>query len=249
MDKKYIIEIATSDYISTREALKGGADRIELCANLGEGGTTPSYGLIKKCVESFDVPVYPIIRLRGGDFLYTPEEIDCMLTDIAICKTLGCEGVVFGALNRDASVDVAVLAKAVHIAYPMKVTFHRAFDRCADPVAALEEIIAAGCERILTSGQALTASEGVSVIRELYEKAGQRIIIMPGSGVRPDNIAALARQTGCREFHASLRSRRDSTMEYFPPAFVNGDSYHYTVNAADVAALKAKLESGSNAIL
>ena len=241
MHGEYIIEIATSDYTSTRQAVLGGADRIELCTNLGEGGTTPSYGLIKKCLEDFDVPVYPIIRIRGGDFLYTPEEMACMLEDVRACSQLGCKGVVFGALNRDATIDTEALKRIVDAAYPMKVTFHRAFDRCRDPLEALEQLIDAGCERILTSGQALTAPEGAGLIRNLQEIAGQRIVILPGSGVRPDNIAALALATGCKEFHASLRSVAGSTMTCFPAAFTNGDNHHYSVKAADVTALKAAL--------
>lgn len=242
MHRKYIIEIATSDYGSTSEAVAGGADRIELCTNLGEGGTTPSYGLIKKCTEAFHVPLYPIIRVRGGDFLYTSDELECMLADVLVCRELGCEGVVFGALNRDATIDTVALRRIVDAAYPMKVTFHRAFDRCLDPFAALEQIIEAGCERILTSGQAFTAQEGMDLIGQLYEKARQRIVIMPGSGVRPDNIARLALQTGCYEFHASLRSRTDSAMTYFPSAFATADNHHYSVTASDVTLLKSMLK-------
>ncbi len=245
MHSESIIEIAASDYLSARQAVLGGADRIELCTNLGEGGTTPSYGLIRKCREDFAVPVYPIIRIRGGDFLYTPEEMTCMLEDVRACRQLECKGVVFGALNRDATIDTEALKRIVDAAYPMKVTFHRAFDRCRDPWEALEQLIGAGCERILTSGQALTAPEGAGLIRKLRERAGQRIIIMPGSGVRPDNIAALALVTGCKEFHASLRSLAESAMTYFPAAFTSGDGHHYSVKAADVTALRAALKETS----
>ena len=129
---KYIIEIATSDFLTTQSAVEGGADRIELCANLAEGGTTPSYGHIRKCREAFDVLIYPIIRPRGGDFLFTDEEFDIMLQDVKLCKQLGCDGVVIGLLNRDGSIDKKRSSQLVEAAYPLGVTFHRAFDRCRD---------------------------------------------------------------------------------------------------------------------
>src|SRR5690606_17174519 len=122
----FVLEIATSDFESTRNAVAGGADRIELCANLGEGGTTQSFGVIKKCRELFDVKIYPIIRVRGGDFLYTDEEFDCMLYDALQCRELDCDGVVAGFLNRDGTVDIARTAKLVEAVYPLGVTFHRA---------------------------------------------------------------------------------------------------------------------------
>src|SRR6266853_1595430 len=164
---QYIIEIATSDFITTQSAVKGGADRIELCANLAEGGTTPSYGQLKKCREAFPVPVFPIIRPRGGDFLYTDEEFDIMLQDVRLCKELNCDGIVIGLLNADGSVDVKRTAKLIDAAYPLGVTFHRAFDRCQDPFEALEQLIEIGCEKVLTSGQQPAAPDGVDLIAEL----------------------------------------------------------------------------------
>ena len=151
--KKYIIEIATSDFATTQSAVVGGADRIELCANLAEGGTTPSFATIKKCRESFAVSLYPIIRPRGGDFLYTKDEFDIMLQDVKLCRQLGCDGVVIGLLNRDGTIDIVRTSALIEAAYPLGVTFHRAFDRCKDPFAALEILIEIGCERILTSGE------------------------------------------------------------------------------------------------
>ncbi len=163
----YIIEIATSDYRTTQAAVEGGADRIELCANLGEGGTTPSYGLVKQCRSAFQVPLYPIIRVRGGDFLYTEEEFACMLQDVLLCKQLGCDGIVTGLLLADGTIDVTRTTRLVEAAYPLGVTFHRAFDRCAHPFAAMEQLILTGCERILTSGQQPQAMEGRDLIRQL----------------------------------------------------------------------------------
>lgn len=245
MKSKYLLEIATSDFESTKNAVIGGADRIELCANLGEGGTTQSYGVIKKCRELFDVKLYPIIRIRGGDFLYTEEEFNCMMNDVLMCKELGCDGVVIGFLNINGTIDVERTKKMVETAYPMGVTFHRAFDRCADPYTALEQIISAGCERILTSGQKTTAPEGVALIKELNVLAKDRIIIMPGSGVRSENIKQLAIDTGCYQFHTSLRKQVQSPMKFIAPAFeYDKESYtHYTVIAQDVITIKKELLS------
>ncbi|MGE9314486.1 copper homeostasis protein CutC [Niabella sp. CJ426] len=240
----YILEIATSDFESARSAVAGGADRIELCANLGEGGTTQSYGVIKRCRESFDVKIYPIIRVRGGDFFYTEEEFECMLYDALQCKELGCDGVVIGFLNRDASVDVKRTAQLVKAVYPMGVTFHRAFDRCKAPFEALEQLVNIGCERILTSGQELTAPEGAGLIAELNMAANGRISIMPGSGVRANNLAALAAQTKCHEFHTSLRELKKSNMTFFPPAFENNnENDHYSINKEAVRVMKKTLST------
>ena len=232
----YIIEIATSDFATTKSAVEGGADRIELCANLAEGGTTPSYGLIKRCREAFDVLLYPIIRPRGGDFLYKKDEYEIMLHDVKLCKQLGCDGVVAGMLNMDGTIDIARMAELVEIAYPMGVTFHRAFDRCKDPHAALEELIEIGCERILTSGQQPTAPDGVALIAELNKAANGHIIIMPGSGVRKENIKMIADKTGCNEFHSSLRSKSKSAMQFIHPSFEKSEE-SYMNNAIDAEAV------------
>src|SRR6185295_2550127 len=196
----FIIEIATSDFLTTKSAIGGGADRIELCANLAEGGTTPSYAHIKKCKEAFNIPLFPIVRPRGGDFLYTKDEFEIMKNDIKLCKELGCEGVVIGLLNMDGTIDMTRASELIEIAYPLEVTFHRAFDRCKDPFAALEELIEIGCQRILTSGQKPTVNEGVDLITELNKKADDRIIILPVSVVRKENIRILAENTGSMEF-------------------------------------------------
>ena len=236
----YIIEIATSDFLTTKAAVQGGADRIELCANLAEGGTTPSYAQIKKCRESFDTLMYPIIRPRGGDFLYNKDEFEIMKNDIRLCKELGCEGVVIGLLNMDGTIDLTRTAELVEQAYPLGVTFHRAFDRCKDPFEALEELIEAGCERILTSGQrpsvhskeSIVDSEAAELIRSLNEKADGRVIIMPGSGVRKENIKLLAEKTGCTEFHSSLRGKIKSPMQFIHPGFATSEE-SYSNNYID----------------
>jgi copper homeostasis protein len=240
---KYIIEIATSDFLTTRSAVEGGAARIELCANLAEGGTTPSYAHIKKCREAFDVLLYPIIRPRGGDFLYNKDEFEIMVNDVKLCKQLGCEGIVIGLLNMDGSIDTVRTAELIELAYPMEVTFHRAFDRCRDAFDALEELIEIGCQRILTSGQKPTVNEGVELIAELNKKAAERIIIMPGSGVRKESIKMLAEKTGCVEFHSSLRSKIKSPMQFVHPNFINSaESYlNNEISPDEVRALRNAL--------
>jgi len=240
MEETYVLEIATSDFETTRSAFEGGADRIELCANLNEGGTTPSYGTIFQCRENFDVLLYPIIRPRGGDFLYTDDEYEIMLHDVKLCKQSGCDGIVIGLLNEDGTIDIKRTAALVDIAYPMGVTFHRAFDRCRNAFEALEQLVQIGCERILTSGQQATVNEGMELIAELNKIADHRIIIMPGSGVRKENIKLLAEKTGCKEFHSSLRSKAKGKMDFIHPAFENSaESYmNNSIDAFEVSALK-----------
>ncbi len=239
----YLIEIATSDFSTTKSAVEGGADRIELCANLAEGGTTPSYGTIIQCRETFSVALFPIIRPRGGDFLYTDEEFAIMLRDVKLCKEAGCNGVVIGLLNKDGSIDVNRTAALVEAAFPLQVTFHRAFDRCSNPFEALEQLIEIGCHRILTSGQKPAAPDGADLIADLNKEADQRIIIMPGSGIRKENIKMLAKKTGCTEFHSSLRGSEKSKMEFVHPSFAtSSESYmNNSIAASEVVALRNEL--------
>ncbi len=231
---KYLIEIATTDFTTTKSAVEGGADRIELCSALSEGGITPSFGLIKQCREQFDVSLFPIIRPRAGDFLYTDEEFELMLKDVLLCKQLGCDGVVIGLLNRDGSIDEKRTAKLIQAAYPLEVTFHRAFDRCKDPFQAMEQLVKIGCQRILTSGQKPTAPEGVDLIAKLLTQADDRIIIMPGSGVRKENIKMIADKTGAVEFHSSIKTQKNSEMKFVHPSF-----NETSVSAIDPAEVKA----------
>jgi copper homeostasis protein len=234
----YIIEIATTDFTTTKSAVEGGADRIELCAALTEGGTTASYGTIKKCRETFNVQLFPIIRTRSGDFLYTDEEFEIMINEVKLCKDLGCDGVVIGLLDKNGEIDIKRTLKLIELAYPLEVTFHRAFDRCTDPFEAMEQLIEIGCQRILTSGQQPTAPEGIDLITQLIKSANDRIIIMPGSGVRKENIKELAKATGAKEFHSSLRGKQKSKMEFIHPAFAD-NSESYTNPAVDYEEVKA----------
>ncbi len=191
-----------------------GAHRIELCDNPGDGGTTPSYGFIKAARQFLHIDLYPIIRPRGGDFLYSDAEFNIMRTDIKICKESGCDGIVIGLLNADGTVDKKRCSILVQQAYPMGVTFHRAFDRTPDAYKALDDIIDIGCERILTSGQMPNALDGSELISKLIERSDERIIIMPGSGIRSDNIIEIAKRTKAVEFHTSARISVESKMKY-----------------------------------
>ncbi len=220
-------------------AQAAGASRIELCDNPVDGGTTPSLGFIKAARKLLQIPLYVMIRPRGGDFLYSKEEFEIMKTDIKLCKELGCDGVVFGMLNSDGSIDERT-AQLVELAYPMGVTFHRAFDRCANPFEALEHIINYGCERILTSGQHPTATAGATVIAELIKQADDRMIIMPGSGVRSDTIIELASKTGATEFHTSAKAIKKSAMEY-TSSTMNDNFKSVTVDAAEIKAIIKEL--------
>jgi len=208
------LEICSFDLMSALLAQAAGAHRIELCAGPAEGGTTPGPGTIRAAREKLHIDLYPIIRPRGGDFLYSDEEYDTMVKEVAFCKQVGCNGVVIGLLNVDGTIDKKRAARLVELAYPLGVTFHRAFDWAINPFEAMEDIISIGCERILTSGQRPTAVEGAALINELVRQADERIIIMPGSGVRSDNILHLAEKTDANEFHTSARTRVPSAMEF-----------------------------------
>ncbi len=199
----FFLEIACFSAESAIAAAQAGAHRIELCDNPLEGGTTPSFGTLKIVRGKLDIPVFPIIRPRGGHFVFTANELNIMKHDIRLCKEMGFDGVVIGLLNGDATVDYENTAALVNLAYPMDVTFHRAFDRTPEPFAALETIIKTGCTRILTSGQVPDVNNGSALVAQLIKAADHRIIIMPGSGVRAGNIANLAAETGATEFHSS----------------------------------------------
>jgi|SRR5450432_3787819 copper homeostasis protein len=210
----FTLEICCYNYRSCLIAAQAGANRIELCADAAEGGTTPAFGTIKLVKERLGIDVYPIIRPRGGDFFYDEEEFIMMKSEILLCKELGCEGVVIGMLKQDGSIDKEHCKRLAAMAYPMGVTFHRAFDRVSNPFEAMEDIITVGCERILTSGHKPVATEGAQLLDELIRQANDRIIIMPGSGIRAANIAEVAKKTGAVEFHSSAKIKINSDMLY-----------------------------------
>lgn len=199
------IEICCGSIQSAANAKAAGAKRIELCQNLNEGGTTPSYATVKQCVEELHLDVFVLVRPRPGNFVYNELEIRNMEEDVRICKQLGVAGIVVGFLHEDGSIDTALTRRFTELAAPVPVTFHRAFDRCKDWKKSLEEVIACGCKRILTSGCQPTAMEGKDTLKEMVRLAGDRITILAGSGVRPDNICELIQYTGAREVHGSCK--------------------------------------------
>lgn len=231
----YKFEICANSVASCIAAQEGGADRVELCAGIPEGGTTPSFGMIRNARECIRIALNVIIRPRGGDFLYCETELREMVYDIQAAKELGADGLVFGCLRPDGSVDMEAMSVLMDAAGDTPVTFHRAFDHTSDPFKALEDIISLGCARILTSGCRPTALEGAPLLAQLVEKAGDRIIIMPGCGVREGNIAEIARLSGAREFHFSARESVESGMFFRNPEVAMGsedDPYGYDVTTA-----------------
>lgn len=244
---KYRFEICANSVGSCRAAQEGGADRVELCAGIPEGGTTPSYGMIKMAREAISIGLNVIIRPRGGDFLYSEEEVQEMICDIHSARSLGADGLVFGCLTSDGEVDMVTMERLMEASGDTPVTFHRAFDHTADPERALEDIISLGCRRILTSGCKPTAEEGVQLLARLVKLAGERIIIMPGCGVNERNIADIARLSGAREFHFSARESVESRMVFRNKEVVMGnedDPYGYVqTTARRVAATIEPLKS------
>lgn len=213
MSNKSKIEICANSVESAVKAQQAGAYRVELCAGIPEGGTTPSFGEIRMARQLLNqTKLHVIIRPRGGDFLYSPLEQEIMLHDIKVSRQLGADGVVFGCLTAEGNVDMPLMKKLMNAVGDMSVTFHRAFDMCRNPKEALENIIELGIDRILTSGQEATAEKGIPLLKELVAQADGRIIIMPGCGVNAGNIRKIAEETGASEFHFSGRSTVESGM-------------------------------------
>ena len=211
--EKYLFEVCANSVESCIAAQAGGADRVELCAGIPEGGTTPSYGDITVAREVLkETKLHVIIRPRGGDFLYSPLEQRIMLQDIANARRLKADGVVFGCLTAEGDIDIPLMRQLMEASQGMSVTFHRAFDVCRNPKQALEDIISLGCHRILTSGQQPTPEQGIPLLKELQEQAAGRIILLAGCGVNENNIARIAAETGIREFHFSARESVASQM-------------------------------------
>ena len=214
-----LIEACVDTVESALAAERGGAHRVELCDALVEGGATPSAGKIALCRERAAIPVVVLIRPRGGDFLYGDTETAVMLRDIATAKALGAHGVAIGALAKDGSVDVERVRALIAAARPMSVTFHRAFDGTARPLEALEALKALGVDRVLTSGQAPTALEGVGMLKRLVEGAAGRLAILAGGGVNEENAAEIVRASGVRELHIRGTTAVVSEMTYKRPGF------------------------------
>lgn len=234
------LEIAVSNLKAAIAAGNAGAHRIELCDNLREGGTTPSYGYLKQAREQVMVPVYPIVRPRGGNFVYNEEELQAMHDDILTIKKIGHEGMVIGLLTANGDVDVANTLYLVNAAArKLDITFHRAFDRARDPFQALEDIIECGCSRILTSGQTPLAINGTQLIKRLVEQAGDRITIMVGSGVRAANLQQLINETGAKEYHSSAKRTitKEEAEYYSHPNFPENDGLYDMVDVEEIGSM------------
>lgn len=206
---EYFLEICAGSLCSALAAQRGGADRVELCDNLFEGGTTPSYGMIKTCRSLLKIPFFPIIRPCGGGFVYSDEEFDVMRQDVISCLELGCEGIVFGILREDGSIDTKRCSELVELSGGMQLTFHRAFDHCSNLEDGLENIIEMGFHRVLTSGGADFAHNAIPELAKLVKQAKSRISIMPGSGITVDNLLRIAKETGALEFHTTAKRKID----------------------------------------
>ncbi|MBJ3813969.1 copper homeostasis protein CutC [Shimwellia pseudoproteus] len=240
-----LLEICCYGLDSALTAQQAGADRLELCSAPAEGGLTPSAGLLQAVRQQVTIPVHPIVRPRGGDFCYTGAEFQTMLADVAWLRDLGFPGLVVGVLDEDGQVDMARMAQIIAASNGMAVTFHRAFDMCADPFYALEQLTDLGVARILTSGQQASAVQGVSLLREL-NACSRAPIIMAGAGVRPDNVR-LFREAGLQEVHSSAGHQVNSPMRYRKAGVSmssgpgNDEYSRYCVSAKTVAALKNAL--------
>ncbi len=215
MHKDYKFEVCANGVESCLAAQEGGADRVELCAGIPEGGTTPSYGEIKVARKLLTATrLHVIIRPRGGDFLYTPLEIERMQADIDAARALGADGVVFGCLTSGGDIDTEANRALMQHCKGLSVTFHRAFDRCRDPEGAIEQLVQLGFDRVLTSGQQPTALQGTELLSRINRMADGRITILAGCGVNEDNIKHIAEATGVHEFHFSARVAVKSRMQY-----------------------------------
>lgn len=214
MRNKIITEICVDSIESALAAERGGANRIELCDNLIGGGTTPSLGMIKLARKHINIDINIMIRPRSGDFCYSPVEFEVMKKDIEYAKKYGMNGIVAGILNPNGEIDIERMKELIELSKPLKVTFHRAFDMTRDPFKSLDILIELGVERILTSGQQNTAIDGVNLIKDLVDRANEKIIIMPGAGINQDNIKDIIQTTGVNEVHLSAKKKVESIMEY-----------------------------------
>jgi copper homeostasis protein len=243
--EKYLIEVCAVHVSSAIAAQHGGAKRVELCDNLYEGGTTPSFAAIKTAREKLSIGLNVMIRPRGSDFCYSDLEFEIMKEDILTCKKLGADGVVFGILLPDGNIDMGRTRLIVDLARPMNITFHRAFDMTPDPFKALEEIISLGIDRILTAGQKNTVPEGLNLISRLVEKAGNRVIIMPGSGINEQNIREIRDKSGAKEFHTTGRKPFESQMKFRRDGIFMGglkEIPEYEVGFTDMTRIKTMVE-------
>ena len=209
-----LLEICANSYQSAKNAHDAGAHRIELCQELSVGGVTPSYGLLKQVMNTLSIPVYPLIRPRSGNFVCSEEEFEIIKHDIQLCKDLGCAGIVSGILNKDNTIDIERTKELIELSKPLQFTFHRAFDIAENPFEALEQIIDLGVDRVLTSGQATSAEQGIELLKQLNKQAKGRITILAGSGINSSN-AKLFKEAGFSEIHASASSKMEIKKSLF----------------------------------
>jgi len=240
--RKIVFELCAETLDACLAARDGGADRIELCSGLSEGGITPSHALVRAAIGQSGLPVHVLIRPRGGDFLYSASELAVMRDDIAHVKSLGAAGVVLGVLTPDGTVDIAATCALVELARPMQVTFHRAFDATPSLTAALEDVIAIGCDRVLTSGGHPDVVAGAQALAELVRQSCGRIEIAVGGGLRLQNAASLSRITGATHFHGSLR-RRLIAKSAGTAGDTTSTSSRYVVEADSVSTVIHRLQS------
>ncbi|MFA6277462.1 MAG: copper homeostasis protein CutC [Pedobacter sp.] len=243
------LEACANSFASALAAENGGAIRVELCENMSEGGTTPSYAQIKLCKERLNIQIWPIIRPRGGDFLYSDDEFELMKEDIKICKILNCDGVVTGILLANGEVDKNRCAELIELAHPMPIAFHRAFDMSNDLEKALEDLIDLGFVRVLSSGGKENALKGIETLAKLVNQANGRIEIMPGAGINSENILEIKEKTGATVFHSSARVKIASKMEYrnqISKMSYEGDEYLYEQTSSNlVNQMVEKLKANS----
>ena len=243
-----LVEVCLDSVESAAAAEQGGAQRVELCDNLVEGGTTPSAGMIAATRDAVSLGIMVMIRPRGGDFCYSARELDVMGRDIRAARDRGADGVVFGVLTPDGRVDEDVTSELVELARPLSTTFHRAFDVTRDPLEALDTLILVGVDRILTSGQEASVVDGCDTIRSLQERAAGRIVVMPGCGITPVNVAQIVRETRATEIHVVGTKSVDSPMEHRNPRVFMGTeegASEYVRTVTDVEVVRALVTAAS----
>ena len=226
------LEICANSLLSAKNANQAGAHRIELCQELSVGGITPSYGLLKQVIQDLDIPVFVLIRPRGGNFVYSDSEFEIMKSDIQLCKNLGCQGIVSGVLKSDKTIDLLRTKELVELAKPLQFTFHRAFDEVSNPKKSLEQLVHLGVDRVLTSGQESSAELGLNLLKELNKMAKDRITILAGAGINAEN-ASKFKDIGLKEIHASASStiKPDNSLFSQPLSFSDPQKIKAILNA------------------